>query len=140
MIQDRADAQQALKELAQLRSNKRDIENQEKLLQEELLEFYGPRKSLSVVDHAARTRTVGTKVVSERVTIDEEKLKKKLGARKYNKYTKRVLDKDKLYAAVQVEDVDPTEIAECSSVKESKYIRINHSKITHEEEMEEVED
>lgn len=67
-----------------------------------------------------------TKVVGTRIVIDETKLKKTIGAPKWKKVTKEVLDKELLEAHVTTGDIDANEVAMCSEEHENKpYVRVN---------------
>lgn len=68
----------------------------------------------------------GTLVEGTTVNIDEDALKKALGAKTWGKVTKQVLDKAKLEAAVVIGDVDEVVVAQCSEEKPRKpYIRVS---------------
>lgn len=67
-----------------------------------------------------------TVVVTERTIIDEDGLKKGLGARTWNQFTIKKLDRKKLEQALQDGSVDPVLVAKHSSVKrDTPYIRIS---------------
>jgi hypothetical protein len=61
-----------------------------------------------------------TLVARERPILNEEGLKKSLGAKKWNRLTMRVLDKKKLEAALESGEVDPMLVAQNSIVVEDK--------------------
>lgn len=71
----------------------------------------------------------GTPIFGGTVVLDEGKLKRRVGAEKFNKVTVQVLDKKKLEAAM-LTGLIPTEwVAECSEEKPSKpYIRITRKR------------
>lgn len=62
----------------------------------------------------------GTLVEPQTVVIDEDRLKKALGAKQWAKVTKTVLDKVKLEAAVALGDIDTPTIASVSTIKDIK--------------------
>lgn len=62
----------------------------------------------------------GTLVEPQTVTIDEDALKKRLGATLWKKVTKTVLDKAKLEAAVSIGEIKQTTVAEVSTIKDIK--------------------
>jgi hypothetical protein len=71
------------------------------------------------------TAVMGTLVESEVEEIDQERLKKALGATTWNKLTTASLDKKKLQDAMARGLVDPNVVAQCSSpVKRKPYIKI----------------
>jgi hypothetical protein len=70
-----------------------------------------------------------TKVQRETVRIDEDKLKKILGAPTYNKTLKKVFDKTKLESLVSLGEVSVDQVASASDVVPSKaYLRITEVK------------
>lgn len=105
-----------------------------KELQSELLELLAQhrRKSYSVPrgNHIFKA----TRVSSSRTSVNEEGLKKELGARLFNKATKRVLDKAKLEKMMDEGQVDPMIVGKHVVVKDSNpYIKISKSEINQEE-------
>lgn len=74
--------------------------------------------------------TVATVSLKERDNsrIDPEKLKKKLGAQKYNKLTSAVLDEAKVEAAIQLGEVDPNVVASCMSENKTNYLEARFTK------------
>lgn len=66
-----------------------------------------------------------TRVQGTSINVDEAMLKKKLGARAFNKLTRPVLDPTKLEDAISDGSVDPVIVSECSEeVKLSPYIKV----------------
>jgi len=59
-------------------------------------------------------KITGTLVESTGLTIDEERLKRAVGATKWQGITSRVLDRAKLEDAIAKGTIDPTLVAECS--------------------------
>ena len=59
-------------------------------------------------------KVTGTLVESTGLTIDEERLKRAVGATKWQGITSRVLDRAKLEDAIAKGVIDPTLVAECS--------------------------
>lgn len=79
--------------------------------------------------HKTSSGTAATLVEAARIVIDEERLKKALGADLWNKVTKRVLDKSALEDQMAQGVVDPVVVAQCSDEKPNKpYLRIGASK------------
>lgn len=62
----------------------------------------------------------GTLVKGSTISIDEEKLKKSLGAALWKKVTKQVLDKERLEAHIVTGDVDANVVAAASTEKDRK--------------------
>lgn len=64
-------------------------------------------------------------VTATTIVIDEKKLKRVIGARLWNKVTVQKLDKKKLEAAVELGEVDMSDVAKSSDeVPKAPYIRI----------------
>lgn len=60
----------------------------------------------------------------ETLTIDAQRLKKAIGARKYNKLTTPTLDESKVEAAIQLGELDPNVVASCTDEKKSEYLDV----------------
>lgn len=85
------------------------------------------QKTTSVVLPSGDSVT-GTLVAGTRVTLDEEALKKSLGATKWRKVVKTVLDKAKLEAQVAVGNIDQNVVAAASTLMDIKpYIKAGGS-------------
>lgn len=75
----------------------------------------------------------GSLVEGTRVIINEPSLKKALGAAKWAKVVKQVLDKERLEAAITMGEVDPNVVAQNSEELPNKpYIRITGDKLPDE--------
>ena len=61
-----------------------------------------------------------TYVRSETVQVDEPGLRKALGARRFDRYTVRKLDKHKLEEGMARGEVDPTTVSQYSEIKRSR--------------------
>lgn len=82
------------------------------------------QKSLVVMEGA--NKVSGTLVAPQRVTVDEERLRKALTAKDWKTITRLVLDKTLLEAAVAVNQIDANVVAQCSDVKDTKpYIKVS---------------
>lgn len=69
-------------------------------------------------------KVTATIVRGTTVELDPERLKKAIGAREWNKLTKRVLDSSLVKKAVDDGTLDPAVVAECSVEKEkTPYVR-----------------
>ena len=67
-----------------------------------------------------------TKVQGVRTIINEGALKSKLGAKRWEHVSTRVLDKKKLEAHIATGEVDPLAVAECSTEQPNKpYIKLS---------------
>lgn len=106
-----------------------ELKAEEKLIKAEVSELQG--ELIEYMDtEGEKTFTVGTRdftrVQGESVVIDEEKLKKLIGATTYNKLLVKVLDKAKLDQAVKDKLVTTTQIAQVSTIKQNKpYISLS---------------
>lgn len=102
-------------------------------MQKPLLELFSKAKTTSVTvklnedevkQHGWRMIT-GTVVEGTTLTVNQERLKKLLGASRWRKVTTPTLDMAKLEAAVAEGLVTPEEVAECSDeVPKAAYIRV----------------
>lgn len=64
----------------------------------------------------------------ENTTVNPDKLKKKLGARAYNKLTTPVLDESKIEAAIKLGDLDPNVVSACMETTETEYLEARFTK------------
>lgn len=70
-------------------------------------------------------KIAATVIRPSELKFDEAKLRKRIGAQKFNRITTRTLDKSKLEEAVKNGSIDPKIVASCSEEKPKKpYIRI----------------
>lgn len=119
-----ADAQEALLELARIKDQINELTEQKAAVEADLivaLEKKG-QKTIS----ANNGDLTGTLVKGSVITIDEDALKKALGATLWKKVTKQVLDKERLEAHIVTGDVDPNVVASVSAEKDRKpYIRVS---------------
>lgn len=112
-----------------LRDEKREVTG---LIDETQLEAIGllddlGQSSISYEDDGMTHK--GTVVRGTTLEINPLKLKKKLGAKRYNRLTTASLDMGKLESAIAAGDVDPKDVSACSSEKDKKpYIKITASK------------
>lgn len=67
----------------------------------------------------------GTYVGGILITIDEDRLRKEIGATAFDKLTKKVLDQEKISEAIAQGKLDPVTVAACSTEKErAPYVRL----------------
>jgi hypothetical protein len=81
-------------------------------------------RMIEVLNHAGLDSYKGTRgkvTISTKtsVTIDDDKLRKRLGVQLWNKITTRVLDKAKLDAYIKTKEIPLATVAACSTSKES---------------------
>lgn len=89
-------------------------------LEERLIDLLGDQKTVR------RGGMQATVVRRETTRIDEDSLKKKLGAPLFNKATKRVLDKAKLESLISLGEVTVEQVASASQLVPSKpYVRVS---------------
>jgi len=121
----RAEAQQ----YALIKRDERGLEERRKEIGKRLLDDLREvgQKSVSC-DVDDETRAVVRIKNREKQVIDEEKLKKQLGAKAFNKLTRRVLDEEKLEAAITLGEVDPNVVAACTEFIDTPYLeaRLKH--------------
>lgn len=116
-----------LRRIAALRKRQDEIGAQIKERQDELLKQLESSEldKLIFKDEEDGVTITGTVVRSETVSMDEEALKKKVGASTWKKITSLVLDKKKLDIAMSSGDVSLTDVAAVSTTTpRSPYIRI----------------
>lgn len=120
------EAESIISEVALLRAEGADIADQVKVKQSEVLTLLkragiNSHKFIDSDGHSLSTTVVqGTKIA-----LDEEKLRKKVGAALWNKITTRVLDRKKLEAFVASGEVSQTVLAQCSDeTPNTPYIKI----------------
>lgn len=71
-----------------------------------------------------------TFVQNERVILDEKGLRKALTAKVFDSYTDKVLNKKRLEAAMEAEEVDPMTVSKyVSTVKSNPYIRYSEKEV-----------
>jgi len=119
--------------LRDLRSEKREIEDEISGVQSEGIQFLKEHlkiKSLAFDDPDDQTvKITGTLVEPTSLILDEGKLKKKVGASVWNKITKRVLDRALLESAVASGLITPSTVASCASEEpKAPYIRITEKR------------
>ena len=118
-----------LKAIRDLRDEKRLVEGsitENQLEAIALIEDLG-QSTLSFEDESVTYK--GTVVRGTSLDINALKLKKRLGAARFKKLTTASLDMAKLESAIAAGDVDPADVAACSTESERKpFIRITASK------------
>lgn len=121
----RRKTQQSLKELRELRAQKRELEDSISVIQENTLGGLTEMGIKSITVDLDNLKITGTRVDGTVLKIDEAKLKKNLGARLWQRVTTRTLDRNKLEALVAAGEIDPRIVARCSTEEPKKpYIRI----------------
>lgn len=120
------EAREALLTIDSIKSTLRHQQEQLDGVQAELIDWLDSRdqKTLSI-DLPDGRNIKGTAIHGTRVIIDEPRLKKTLGAKLFNKLTKRVLDKNKLEDAMASGEVNPLDVATCSDEKHNRpYMKV----------------
>lgn len=118
---DRADL---LLQYAQARHAEDEAKRRRLLIEEELIADMTRRqeKTSSAQDGGKKYQV--TFVQGETTSINEESLRKSLGATRYRKYTVEKLDRKKLEAAMELGEVDPIVVGQHVTVKASNpYLR-----------------
>lgn len=119
----------AAREYANLRHEEREYERRRKEVGGRLLPMMQEKSvTKEKVDFDADTiASVGIKT-RDNYKIDEDKLKKALGAPLFNKLTTAKLDEDKIEAAIALGDVDPNVVAACTEHTETQYLEVRYTK------------
>lgn len=110
--------QEDLMELAQLKERQKDLAEQVFEAEKRLIDALESKGQKSV--SANNGDLTGTLVKGSTITINEESLKKALGAGLWKKVTKQVLDKERLEAHIVTGDIDPNVVAQHSTEKDRK--------------------
>lgn len=120
--------------LANARATRKEWESLEKSYSHDLVSEFkrADRKSISVSDGTHTIRATYTP--TSRITIDEDKLKKALGAKAWNKVTDRSLNKSKLEEAIASGEIDANVVAQCSEEKIVESVRTTIKKADPDEE------
>lgn len=126
---DLSEVKKLVRELAIARDNKDHAEKTIKMYQQDLVAWFKSkgRKTLKTENYNGAT-IQATYVSTTRIDIDEDKLKKALGAKTFKKVTKCVIDKSKLEELIAEGEIDPNVVAQCSTERTSEYIKITHKK------------
>lgn len=76
------------------------------------------------------TDTDATVSIKERenTTVDEDRLRKAVGARTWNKLTTAVLDPAKVEAAIKLGELDPNVLSSCMESKTTEYLEARFAK------------
>ena len=113
-----------LTDYIELRQKIEDEKNRLKVLEEQIINDMTNTRRKTLSHTEGDKKFTVTFVQSHTVTFDEAKLKKALGAPAYNKLTTAHLDRKKLEGAVDLGQVDPVVVAQCSTEKTSTpYLR-----------------
>jgi hypothetical protein len=100
------------------------------LAKSSLLEHMAAQQQKSTTLQVGDTQTTFTYTTREVIKINEVGLRKALGARIFNKYTKRVLDKQKMESAMENGEVDPMTVAQfVSSTPSAPYLRVSEKTV-----------
>lgn len=109
---------------AQAKWDEREAESRRKEVGNQLLPLMVDEKvTKQKADLGHHVATVRVKKRTKMV-VDEDRLKKALGASQFNKLTSPVLDEAKVEAAIQLGDVDPNVVASCTSESETPYLEV----------------
>lgn len=118
-------AKDAVRELAEA---KRIIAEQNELVKQHsatVLDFLdSTEQKVVTVTHGKETITA-TRVQAEKVEIDDENLRKKIGAGKFDKISKRVVDSGLLGEAIKSGSVSEVDVASVSTIKPgTPYVKV----------------
>ena len=123
MKQAVASLDRALMELLQLRDSKKSIEENISEVQVAAIQMMD---HLGEIKHtSADGRLQATKVSPEHHEIVAEKLRQEIGNEAYNRLTKRVLDDEKVKAAIVTGDLTPAVVEKCSIERSPRpYVKV----------------
>ena len=111
------------REYANLKHDEKNIEAKRKAQGKETLELLQGTGTTKVkVDFDENFDATVAVKKRENTTIDQDKLKKALGARVFNKLTTPMLDDAKIEAAVRLGDIDPNVVSSCMETTETPYL------------------
>lgn len=117
------------REYANLKHIEREAEAERKRFGGELLpEMVGAGKRKIKIDFDEHTDATVAVKTRESTTIDQDKLKKAVGAKVYNKLTTPMLDDAKIEAAIKLGDIDPNVVASCMETTENDYLEARFNK------------
>ena len=117
------------REYANLRFNEKEAEAKRKEYGQEVLEVMQRTATPKVkVDFDEATDATVAVKHRETVKIDEDRLKKALGAKVFNKLTTPVLDEAKVEAAIKLGEVDPNVVEACLETTTRPYLEARFTK------------
>lgn len=90
------------------------------------MKAYGARKV--PVDFDAQTNAVVAIKTRENTKVDEDRLRKAVGAKLWGKLTTQVLDPAKVEAAIKLGDLDPNVLSSCMETSETEYLEARFTK------------
>jgi len=128
-VDDRAALESQAREYASLRDIERAAEAKRKAAGEELLPVMQNHQVKKLkIDYDSETDV--TVAVKQRETnrIDEDKLKKRIGAKAFNQLTTASLDEAKLEAAIRLGEIDRNIVAECMDTSSRSYLEARFAK------------
>lgn len=113
------------REYAELRWHERSLEDRRKRQGTVLLPLMQERGiGKHRIDFDENTNALIKVKKRETTNIDEDRLRKALGAKRYNKLLSTFLDESKLEAAIQLGEVDPNVVASCMDTSETEYLEV----------------
>lgn len=115
---------EALNQYRIARINMDYAKGQLELCEKDLVEAMAAVHQKSATLRTGETQIKVTYVQNSTVKVNEEGLRKALGARVFNKYTVRKIDKNKLETGIATGEVDGVVVSQYCEIKSSKpYIR-----------------
>lgn len=112
-------------EYAQVKAEMEALDERKRELQTRLVAVFRHRQRRRVqLDYGDESYATATLVEPSRVQVDEQRLKRALGAPTFTKVSTPRLDRDKLDQAIKTGDVDANVVAECSYDTGSPYIKV----------------
>lgn len=124
-IKNKEQAEKALVQVATLKTDIKDMEEELNDVQQALCTWLEDKGQKSIGTDTPTGKLKGTRVAGARMILDEPRLKKILGARLFNRATKRVIDKKKLEDLITKGEVKSLDVASCmDEVTNKPYIKV----------------
>ena len=126
--------EELMRSVVQAKKDKEEAENHYKLLQQTVMEHLESKqqKSATVQDGGKKYKI--TYVKNERTQIDSDALKKEMGARAFNKYTVRTLDRKKLEEGIALDEIDQVLVGKHVSIQHSNpFLRVTEQQADDQE-------
>lgn len=129
MDEQKQAAHNSAREYANIKHDERELETRRKQQGTETLRLFEETGLKKVkVDFDEDTDATVSIKVRERTVVDEDRLKKALGAKVYNKLTTPMLDDAKIEAAIKLGEIDPNVVSACLSTTETPYLEARFTK------------
>ena len=112
------------RQYATAKHEEREAQNRRKEIGQQLQPLMEDYAKKIRVDFDSETNATVSLKERDNSQIDAEMLKKKLGAKAYNKLTSPVLDEAKVEAAIQLGEIDANVVASCMNEHKTNYLEV----------------